>query len=88
MQDVVVTALGIKKEVRKVGLCNCYCNQDQIATNRTPNVLSGLQGKMAGVNISTMATGPAGSVKIRIRGQSSFKQCKLAIDCIKWRADG
>jgi TonB-dependent SusC/RagA subfamily outer membrane receptor len=34
--------------------------------------MSTLQGKMAGVNISTLATGPAGTSKIRIRGQSSF----------------
>ncbi len=72
MQTVVVTALGIKKEVRTLGYATATVNNDQIATNRTPNVISGLQGKMAGVNITTMGTGPAGSAKIRIRGQSSF----------------
>jgi len=72
MQTVVVTALGIKKDVKKLGYATATVTADQIATNRTPNVLSGLQGKLAGVNISTMGTGPAGSVKVRIRGQSSF----------------
>ncbi len=72
LQTVVVTALGIKKEVKKLGYATATVNNDQIATNRTPNVMSGLQGKMAGVNITTMGTGPAGSVKVRIRGQSSF----------------
>lgn len=72
MQTVVVTALGIKKEVKKLGYATATVTADQISTNRTPNVLSTLQGKMAGVNVTTMGTGPAGSVKVRIRGQSSF----------------
>jgi TonB-linked SusC/RagA family outer membrane protein len=72
LQAVVVTALGIKKDVRRLGYATATVNSDQVSTNRTPNVMSGLQGKMSGVNISTMGTGPAGSVKVRIRGQSSF----------------
>ena len=72
LQTVIVTALGIKKDVRKLGYATATVNADQVSTNRTPNVMSGLQGKMSGVNISTMGTGPAGSVKVRIRGQSSF----------------
>ena len=31
-----------------------------------------LQGKVAGVNISSLGTGPGGTSKIRIRGQSSI----------------
>lgn len=72
MQTIVVTALGIKRELRTLGYATATVNNDQIATNRTPNVISGLQGKLSGVNITTMGTGPAGSAKIRIRGQSSF----------------
>jgi len=72
LDEVVVTALGIKREAKTLGYATATVNAEQIAVNRTPNVMSGLQGKMAGVNISTMATGPGGSSKIRIRGQSSF----------------
>ncbi|MEO5592874.1 MAG: SusC/RagA family TonB-linked outer membrane protein [Chitinophagaceae bacterium] len=72
LQTVIVTALGIKKEAKKLGYATATVNNDQISTNRTPNLMSGLQGKMAGVNITTTATGPAGSVKVRIRGQSTF----------------
>lgn len=72
LQDVVVTALGIRKASKTLGYATATVNADQISTNRTPNVASGLEGKLAGVNISTMGTGPAGSSKIRIRGQSSF----------------
>ena len=72
LDEVVVTALGIKREAKTLGYATATVNEDQISVNRTPNVMSGLQGKMAGVNISTMASGPGGSSKIRIRGQSSF----------------
>ena len=72
LEDVVVTALGIKRQTKTLGYATATVNADQISTNRTPNLVSGLQGKLAGVNISTMGTGPAGSSKIRIRGQSSF----------------
>lgn len=72
LDEVVVTALGIKREARRLGYATASVNGEEISVNRTANVASGLQGKMAGVNISTMGTGPAGSTKIRIRGQSSF----------------
>ncbi|MFD2937151.1 SusC/RagA family TonB-linked outer membrane protein [Spirosoma flavum] len=72
IDEVIVTALGIKRESKTLGYATATVNADQISTNRTPNFISGLQGKMAGVNITTMGTGPAGTAKIRIRGQSSF----------------
>ncbi len=72
LTEVIVTALGIKREAKTLGYATATVNADQISTNRTPNFVSGLQGKMAGVNITSMGTGPAGTAKIRIRGQSSF----------------
>ncbi|AXE17329.1 SusC/RagA family TonB-linked outer membrane protein [Runella rosea] len=72
LNEVVVTALGIKKEAKTLGYATATVNAEEISTNRSPNVVSGLQGKMAGVNISTLSSGPGGTAKIRIRGQSSF----------------
>ena len=72
LEEVVVTALGIKRESKSLGYAVSTVDGEEISVNRTPNVMSSLQGKMAGVNISTMSTGPAGTSKIRIRGQSSF----------------
>jgi len=72
LNEVVVTALGIKREAKTLGYATATVNSEQINVNRTPNFVSGLQGKMAGVNITSMGTGPAGTAKIRIRGQSSF----------------
>ncbi|HTF21268.1 MAG TPA: SusC/RagA family TonB-linked outer membrane protein [Chryseolinea sp.] len=72
LEEVVVTALGIKKETKRLGYATSTATPDQITENRTTNFVNSLQGKMAGVNITPMGTGPSGSSKIRIRGQSSF----------------
>ncbi len=72
LDEIVVTALGIKKESKKLGYATTTVGADQINVNRTPNFVNTLQGKIAGVNITSLGTGPGGSSKIRIRGQSSF----------------
>jgi TonB-linked SusC/RagA family outer membrane protein len=72
MGEVVVTALGIRKEARKLGYAATSVSPDELAINRTANPMNALQGKVAGVNISSLGTGPGGSSKIRIRGQSSI----------------
>jgi len=72
LNEIVVTALGIEKETRTLGYATASATPEEFAVNRSPNVMNALQGKMAGVNISAMGTGPAGTTKIRIRGQSSI----------------
>ena len=73
LNEIVVTALGIKKESKKLGYATATVNTEQITVNRTTNVGNSLQGKIAGVNVTAPTGGPGGSSKIRIRGQSSFK---------------
>ena len=72
LDEVVVTALGIKKQARGLGYSTTNVKPDELTVNRTPNVINALQGKVAGVNISSLGTGPGGSSKIRIRGQSTI----------------
>ncbi len=72
LREVVVTALGIKKQSRGLGYAATSVNPDEVSVNRTPNVMNALQGKVAGVNISSLGTGPGGTSKIRIRGQASI----------------
>ena len=57
LQEVVVTALGIKKEAKRLGYATATVTGDAMATNRTANPMSTLQGKLAGVNISKIRTG-------------------------------
>ncbi len=72
LTEVVVTALGIKKEAKKLGYATTTVGKEQLTENRSPNFINALSGKIAGVNISGLGTGPAGTAKIRIRGQSSI----------------
>jgi TonB-linked SusC/RagA family outer membrane protein len=69
---VVVTALGISKQSRGLGYAASTVKAEDLTINRTSNPINALQGKVAGVNISSLGTGPGGSSKVRIRGQSSI----------------
>src|SRR5688572_20687519 len=57
MNEVVVTALGISKEARRLGYAATTVKPDELTVNRSPNVMNALQGKVAGVNISALGTG-------------------------------
>ncbi|MES1217666.1 MAG: SusC/RagA family TonB-linked outer membrane protein [Bacteroidota bacterium] len=70
--EVVITALGITKQARGLGYSASNVTPSELTINRTPNVMNALQGKVAGVNITSLGTGPAGTSKIRIRGQASI----------------
>lgn len=72
LSEVVVTALGIEKSTRSLGYATSKVDASELTINRSPNMMNSLQGKMAGVNISSLGTGPGGTSKIRIRGQSSI----------------
>jgi len=70
--EVVVTALGLEKDSRTLGYATATVAPEELTVNRTPNLMNALQGKVPGVNISSLGTGPGGTSKIRIRGQSSI----------------
>src|SRR6478752_7446662 len=70
--EVVVTALGIKRSDRSLGYSTTSVKPEELTINRTPNPMNALQGKVAGVNITQLGTGPAGTSKIRIRRQSAL----------------
>jgi TonB-linked SusC/RagA family outer membrane protein len=72
LSEVVVTVLGIGKQSRGLGYATSSIKSEELTVNRSANPMNALQGKVAGVNISSLGTGPGGSSKIRIRGQSSI----------------
>ncbi len=79
MNEVVVTALGIKRESKTLGYATAVVNQIQLTENRSSNTMGTLQGKVSGVNITQFGTGPAGSTRIRIRGNSAFQGANLPL---------
>ncbi|MEO5999397.1 MAG: SusC/RagA family TonB-linked outer membrane protein [Chitinophagaceae bacterium] len=72
LSEVVVTALGIKRESKSLGYATATVAPEQVTVNRTTNFMNALQGKIPGVNITSLGSGPSGTSKIRLRGQSSF----------------
>ncbi|MEO8886782.1 MAG: SusC/RagA family TonB-linked outer membrane protein, partial [Mucilaginibacter sp.] len=72
LTDVVVTALGIKREAKKLGYSTTSVNTADLTTERQNNVMTSLEGKVAGLNISPPSAGAGSSTRIRLRGQSAF----------------
>ena len=72
LDEVVVTALGIKKETKALGYSLTQVGGNAISAIKTPNAINALQGKIAGVNITQNSTGAGGSSRVIIRGASSL----------------
>ncbi|HWK99128.1 MAG TPA: TonB-dependent receptor plug domain-containing protein, partial [Parapedobacter sp.] len=72
MEEVLVTALGVKRESRKLGYSATAVNTDEMTTNRTTNMMESLVGKVSGLNITPPAGGAGSSMQIRLRGQAAF----------------
>ena len=70
--EVVVTALGIRKEQKALGYSLTEVGGEELSSIKQPNAINALQGKIAGVNITQNATGAAGSSRVIIRGSSSL----------------
>jgi len=72
MQDVVVTALGIKRESKALGYSVDEIKANELLKNKNPNIINSLQGKVAGVDV-TQSSGAAGAgSNIVIRGGTSL----------------
>ncbi|MEO6230263.1 MAG: SusC/RagA family TonB-linked outer membrane protein [Ferruginibacter sp.] len=72
LDEVVVTALGIKRQSKRLGYSATSVNADELVKNRTTNVGEGLEGRVAGLNITPPAAGAGASNQIRLRGQVGF----------------
>jgi len=72
MTEVVVTALGIKREAKSLGYSNQKVTGNDVIKADPPNIAQGLMGKAAGLNI-TIPNGVEGSSsRIVIRGNNSL----------------
>ncbi len=74
LSEVVVTAMGIKKEKKALGYSVQDIKSDELLKNKSANVINSLNGKVAGVNI-TQGGGAAGSgSQIVLRGGTSLER--------------
>jgi TonB-linked SusC/RagA family outer membrane protein len=72
MSEVIVTALGIRKEKRSLGYTVQSVNAEDLTVNHQSNVVNALQGKVAGVTISSTGGAPGQGARIQIRGINSL----------------
>ncbi|MFW6289418.1 MAG: SusC/RagA family TonB-linked outer membrane protein [Mariniphaga sp.] len=70
LDEVVVTALGIKRETKKLGYAMTEVSGEDISRVNTVNPVQALQGKSAGVSIGSSDGGLFGNSKIQVRGVS------------------
>ncbi len=72
LNEVVVTSFGIEQEKRSLGFSTQTVTGDNLAEMKQPNVVSALQGQVAGVQITNSGGAPGMSSRILIRGISSL----------------
>lgn len=74
LDEVIVTAMGIKKEKKALGYSVQDLNADELMKNKTANVINSLAGKIAGVNV-TQTSGAAGAgAQVILRGGTSLER--------------
>lgn len=72
LKEVVVTALGIKREKKALGYAMQEVKGEELLKGREPNITNALSGKFSGVQIIRSSNGPGGSSKIVLRGNNSL----------------
>lgn len=83
LNEVVVTALAIEKEQKSLGYSSATVSGSDLTEGQDRTMLSGLQGKVAGVNITNTSGSPAGGTRVVIRGGSSIlgnNQALIVVD--------
>ena len=72
LEEVVVTALGIKRQTKALGYSVQDIKGDMLTEARENNILNSLGGRIAGLQVSGSGSGSAGSSRIIIRGNNSL----------------
>jgi len=72
LEEVVVTALGIKKSKKSLGFAVQEVKGQTLAEMNEPNVVNSLSGQVSGLQVTRSGNGPAGSSKITLRGNNSL----------------
>lgn len=84
LEEVVVTALGIKREVKALGYAQQGMDASELSAGREKNISNMLTAKIAGVQVAKTAGGAGGSTNVIIRGNSSIGSSNQPL----WVVDG
>lgn len=72
LKEVVVTAMGIKKDTKRLGYAVSTIESDEIVKAGATNFASAMYGKAPGIRITQTQGGSAGAVSINVRGLTSI----------------
>ncbi|MFY0256287.1 SusC/RagA family TonB-linked outer membrane protein [Chitinophaga sp. 30R24] len=72
LNEVVVTALGIKREEKALGYATTVVKGEQLTDAISSNWTDALSGKVAGLNLVRSGAGPTGSIKVILRGENNL----------------
>jgi TonB-linked SusC/RagA family outer membrane protein len=72
LDEVVVTAMGITRQSKALGYSASVVGGEKLSESRTGDIMSGIAGKVAGVQISSASSDPGASNSVVIRGVSSL----------------
>lgn len=85
LQEVVVTALGVRRQAKELGYATARVRSGEINQAKTVNLQNGLTGKVSGLSITTVNSGVFEETKINLRGLRSLtgnNQPLLVVDNI------
>lgn len=79
IDEVVVTALGIKRQQKALSYNVQQVSNDDLVKNKDANFINSLSGKVAGVTINASSSGVGGASKVVMRGTKGIDQSSNAL---------
>ena len=79
LEEVVVTALGIKRAEKALSYNVQQIDNEALTTVKDANFMNSLSGKVAGVNINASSSGLGGATRVVMRGPKSISQSNQAL---------
>ena len=79
LDEVVVTALGIKREEKTLSYNVQSVKSDELTAVKDANFVNSLVGKVAGVTINSGASGPGSATRVVMRGMKSIEKSNTVL---------
>ena len=79
IDEVVVTALGIKRASKALSYNVQQVSEEELLKNKDANFINALSGKVAGVTINSSSSGVGGASKVVMRGTKGIDQSSNAL---------
>ncbi len=83
VEEVVVTAMGITKEKKSLAYSVSEVKSDELVKAGNSNLMKSLDGKISGVNLTSISSDPTSSVLVNIRGTTAMPSATDANVAVK-----